>query len=186
MLCVPINALLSVSGVLAGHDNRVSCLGVTEDGSAVATGSWDSFLKIWNWWWCGVISHAVPDCHRSSPSSLLCHRHLPAPKQSSHCNNYLYNFVFSITTSARNIFNLYTFGFTFYYQNPAVFIFILNHGFADNWFRRRDGVLSSSQHWTRLTLLFKCLHIILIVILTVSLSCIMLTVLGKQDFNSWK
>lgn len=37
-----------LSGVLAGHDNRVSCLGVTEDGMAVATGSWDSFLKIWN------------------------------------------------------------------------------------------------------------------------------------------
>jgi len=38
-----------LSGVLAGHDNRVSCLGVTEDGMAVCTGSWDSFLKIWNW-----------------------------------------------------------------------------------------------------------------------------------------
>jgi guanine nucleotide-binding protein G(I)/G(S)/G(T) subunit beta-1 len=38
----------SSAGVLAGHDNRVSCLGVTEDGMAVATGSWDSFLKIWN------------------------------------------------------------------------------------------------------------------------------------------
>lgn len=37
-----------LSGVLAGHDNRVSCLGVTDDGMAVATGSWDSFLKIWN------------------------------------------------------------------------------------------------------------------------------------------
>lgn len=35
-------------GVLTGHDNRVSCLGVTEDGIAIATGSWDSFLKIWN------------------------------------------------------------------------------------------------------------------------------------------
>eukprot|EP00118_Oscarella_pearsei_P024607 m.306411 g.306411 ORF g.306411 m.306411 type:complete len:341 (+) comp41219_c0_seq1:163-1185(+) len=35
-------------GVLAGHDNRVSCLGVTEDGMAVCTGSWDSFLKVWN------------------------------------------------------------------------------------------------------------------------------------------
>ena len=35
-------------GVLTGHDNRVSCLGVTDDGLAVATGSWDSFLKIWN------------------------------------------------------------------------------------------------------------------------------------------
>lgn len=38
----------SFLGVLAGHDNRVSCLGVTDDGMAVATGSWDSFLKIWN------------------------------------------------------------------------------------------------------------------------------------------
>jgi len=37
------------TGVLAGHDNRVSCLGVTEDGAAVATGSWDSVLKVWNW-----------------------------------------------------------------------------------------------------------------------------------------
>ncbi|XDB60379.1 hypothetical protein AB1E18_013753 [Capra hircus] len=36
------------AGVLAEHDNRVSCLGVTDDGMAVATGSWDSFLKIWN------------------------------------------------------------------------------------------------------------------------------------------
>lgn len=35
-------------GVLTGHDNRVSCLGVSEDGLAIATGSWDSFLKIWN------------------------------------------------------------------------------------------------------------------------------------------
>ncbi|KOB65399.1 Uncharacterized protein OBRU01_22806 [Operophtera brumata] len=36
------------AGILAGHDNRVSCLGVTENGMAVATGSWDSFLRIWN------------------------------------------------------------------------------------------------------------------------------------------
>lgn len=34
--------------LMAGHDNRVSCLGVTEDGKAVATGSWDSFLRVWN------------------------------------------------------------------------------------------------------------------------------------------
>ena len=40
--------IVIVAGVLAGHDNRVSCLGVTEDGMAVATGSWDSFLRIWN------------------------------------------------------------------------------------------------------------------------------------------
>uniref|UniRef100_A0A8C5JXE4 Uncharacterized protein n=1 Tax=Jaculus jaculus TaxID=51337 RepID=A0A8C5JXE4_JACJA len=35
------------AGVLAGHDNRLSCLGVTDDGMAGATGSWDSFLRIW-------------------------------------------------------------------------------------------------------------------------------------------
>jgi len=34
-------------GCLAGHDNRVSCLGVCYDGSALCTGSWDSFLKVW-------------------------------------------------------------------------------------------------------------------------------------------
>lgn len=33
---------------LVGHENRVSCLGVNEDGIALCTGSWDSFLKIWN------------------------------------------------------------------------------------------------------------------------------------------
>jgi guanine nucleotide-binding protein G(I)/G(S)/G(T) subunit beta-1 len=33
--------------VLAGHDNRVSCLAVSSDGMALATGSWDSLLKIW-------------------------------------------------------------------------------------------------------------------------------------------
>eukprot|EP00308_Calcidiscus_leptoporus_P025098 CAMPEP_0119352752 /NCGR_PEP_ID=MMETSP1334-20130426/1980_1 /TAXON_ID=127549 /ORGANISM="Calcidiscus leptoporus, Strain RCC1130" /LENGTH=341 /DNA_ID=CAMNT_0007365859 /DNA_START=94 /DNA_END=1116 /DNA_ORIENTATION=- len=34
-------------GVLAGHDNRVSCLGISNDGMALCTGSWDSFLKLW-------------------------------------------------------------------------------------------------------------------------------------------
>jgi len=32
---------------LSGHENRVSCLGVSEDGKALATGSWDTLLKIW-------------------------------------------------------------------------------------------------------------------------------------------
>ena len=48
LLCLLYCIVLCFVGVLAGHDNRVSCLGVTEDGMAVATGSWDSFLKIWN------------------------------------------------------------------------------------------------------------------------------------------
>jgi guanine nucleotide-binding protein G(I)/G(S)/G(T) subunit beta-1 len=32
---------------LIGHDNRVSCLGVTTDGKALVTGSWDTLCKIW-------------------------------------------------------------------------------------------------------------------------------------------
>lgn len=32
---------------LQGHDNRVSCLGVSHDGMALCTGSWDSYLKVW-------------------------------------------------------------------------------------------------------------------------------------------
>lgn len=36
------------AGIMTGHDNRISCLGVTQDGLAVATGSWDSLLRIWN------------------------------------------------------------------------------------------------------------------------------------------
>jgi len=43
-----LSLCVCIAGILAGHDNRVSCLGVTEDGMAVATGSWDSFLRIWN------------------------------------------------------------------------------------------------------------------------------------------
>eukprot|EP00164_Ancoracysta_twista_P002079 GFYU01002741.1.p1 GENE.GFYU01002741.1~~GFYU01002741.1.p1 ORF type:complete len:354 (-),score=75.50 GFYU01002741.1:387-1448(-) len=32
---------------LMGHSNRISCLGVSPDGMALATGSWDTSLKIW-------------------------------------------------------------------------------------------------------------------------------------------
>lgn len=32
---------------LNSHDNRVSCLGVSNDGQALCTGSWDTLLKIW-------------------------------------------------------------------------------------------------------------------------------------------
>jgi len=30
-----------------GHDQRVSCLAINSDGSALCTGSWDNYLKIW-------------------------------------------------------------------------------------------------------------------------------------------
>ena len=32
---------------IQAHENRVSCLGVSKDGSCLATGSWDTFLKCW-------------------------------------------------------------------------------------------------------------------------------------------
>ncbi|KAM3858367.1 guanine nucleotide-binding protein G(I)/G(S)/G(T) subunit beta-3b [Diretmus argenteus] len=35
-------------GVLSGHENRVSCTGVPLDSMGVCTGSWDSFMKLWN------------------------------------------------------------------------------------------------------------------------------------------
>eukprot|EP01090_Pellita_catalonica_P018550 TRINITY_DN6038_c0_g1_i1.p1 TRINITY_DN6038_c0_g1~~TRINITY_DN6038_c0_g1_i1.p1 ORF type:complete len:347 (-),score=34.02 TRINITY_DN6038_c0_g1_i1:132-1172(-) len=34
-------------GILREHNDRVSCLGVTKDGMALCTGSWDNFLKLW-------------------------------------------------------------------------------------------------------------------------------------------
>ncbi|KAA6408550.1 MAG: Guanine nucleotide-binding subunit beta [Lasallia pustulata] len=36
-------------GSLNGHENRVSCLGVSNDGISLCTGSWDSTLKVWAW-----------------------------------------------------------------------------------------------------------------------------------------
>jgi len=41
LLGQPINRLAG------GHDKRVSCLGVTKNGKALCTGSWDTLLKIW-------------------------------------------------------------------------------------------------------------------------------------------
>jgi len=37
----------SLANQLVGHENRVSCLGVSDDGKALCTGSWDTLLKIW-------------------------------------------------------------------------------------------------------------------------------------------
>ncbi|KAI8984302.1 G-protein beta subunit [Mycotypha africana] len=34
-------------GFLAGHENRISSLGVSRDGLALCTGSWDTLLKVW-------------------------------------------------------------------------------------------------------------------------------------------
>ena len=32
-------------GTLSGHENRVSCLGVSNDGISLCTGSWDSTVS---------------------------------------------------------------------------------------------------------------------------------------------
>ena len=37
----------NVAFPLAGHESRVSCLGVNSKGEALCTGSWDSLLKVW-------------------------------------------------------------------------------------------------------------------------------------------
>lgn len=33
-------------GSLSGHENRVSCLGVSNDGISLCTGSWDSMVRV--------------------------------------------------------------------------------------------------------------------------------------------
>jgi len=33
-------------GTLQGHDNRVSCLGVSNDALSLCTGSWDSMVRV--------------------------------------------------------------------------------------------------------------------------------------------
>jgi WD40 repeat protein len=42
-------------GVLMGHENRVSCLGVASDGMAMCTGSWDTTLKVCYFVSCSLI-----------------------------------------------------------------------------------------------------------------------------------
>jgi WD40 repeat protein len=34
-------------GILGAHENRVTCLGVSDDGMALCTGSWDATLRVW-------------------------------------------------------------------------------------------------------------------------------------------
>ena len=46
-------------GVLTGHENRVSCLGVSADGMALCTGSWDSTLKVRFDRLCGVVQMLI-------------------------------------------------------------------------------------------------------------------------------
>lgn len=43
----PDSASSQFSFLVAGHENRVSCLGVSPGGQALCTGSWDTLLKVW-------------------------------------------------------------------------------------------------------------------------------------------
>lgn len=70
VICFFLTYFFFTTGVLAGHDNRVSCLGVTEDGMAVATGSWDSFLKIWNWGWGTLLN--IDYIFYKTEASIIC------------------------------------------------------------------------------------------------------------------
>lgn len=46
-------------GVLTGHENRVSCLGVSSDGMALCTGSWDSTLKVSMRNWIAILANSL-------------------------------------------------------------------------------------------------------------------------------
>jgi len=45
--CVVWDSALNTKLSTLQHDNRVSCLGVSCDGKALATGSWDQQIKVW-------------------------------------------------------------------------------------------------------------------------------------------
>jgi guanine nucleotide-binding protein G(I)/G(S)/G(T) subunit beta-1 len=65
-------------GVLTGHENRVSCLGVSIDGMALCTGSWDSTLKVRS-----VLHTFCPDTHpmQRCGHNALAKYHLSPPHE---------------------------------------------------------------------------------------------------------
>lgn len=70
-------------GVLTGHENRVSCLGVSADGMALCTGSWDSTLRVSLTFNFQCEDMLICECARSGrdrPGSRnLCHDHTSYP-----------------------------------------------------------------------------------------------------------
>ncbi len=62
-------------GSLSGHENRVSCLGVSNDGISLCTGSWDSLVstlsthrsKVWSW---SISANTKSFSSRSGPGSF--------------------------------------------------------------------------------------------------------------------
>ncbi|KAG2226581.1 hypothetical protein INT45_005067 [Circinella minor] len=44
-------------GILNGHENRVSCLGVSSDGKALCTGSWDHLLKVISYYYISTYNY---------------------------------------------------------------------------------------------------------------------------------
>lgn len=75
-------------GVLTGHENRVSCLGVSSDGMALCTGSWDSTLKVSDKLQTSFSSISLIYSGPSSRSGLKdisspAYTHLPSPYSNS-------------------------------------------------------------------------------------------------------
>lgn len=47
MVCVRDTLRGDILGKLTEHNNRISCLSVAPDGSALCTASWDNYLRIY-------------------------------------------------------------------------------------------------------------------------------------------
>ena len=92
-------------GSLSGHENRVSCLGVSNDGISLCTGSWDSVVSI-NF--CNYISLRVANAHLNSSKSgrgrvmTRCMRRPPGPIQQNVLFNVRYCYSREPGTAARN------------------------------------------------------------------------------------
>lgn len=65
-------------GSLVGHENRVSCLGVSNDGISLCTGSWDSLVRT-PFFPTSPISLTPPRSSRSGPTNLIGRRRHECP-----------------------------------------------------------------------------------------------------------
>lgn len=45
-ICVSWQVVLNLGSLQNSHEGRISCLGLSADGSALCTGSWDTNLKV--------------------------------------------------------------------------------------------------------------------------------------------
>lgn len=61
-------------GSLVGHENRVSCLGVSNDGISLCTGSWDSVVSIIPIFGFSGLSETPTDAHLTAQGLGLLER----------------------------------------------------------------------------------------------------------------